>query len=399
MAAILLAPIYIGVNVYVIWRIFFWMAKFSTVFQSSVFQWSFAAIYLIFASSLLTGFLVKKPEKLRRALKYMGNYFLGIFLYVLMPIVALEVFGMIGTKLLRWGWVQEGRTLQVAGSICAAVMVCLILYGIHNARKIRVTTYHVKVEKAMQGKTSLKIVLAADLHLGYNSGEIQTRKIVSQINRQKPDLVCIAGDLFDNEFEAIKNPERVKRALREIKAECGVYGCWGNHDINEKILAGFTFHHADGSGLIDERMERFVKDAGIVMLNDEVRLIDGKFYLAGRKDATRAKKIENGRMTPRELLGDLDKSKPIFVMDHQPKELQEIAEAGADLDLCGHTHGGQIFPGNLAVDLGWENAWGCLKKGQMYNIVTSGVGIWGPNMRIGTKSEICVIQVEFEEER
>lgn len=398
MAAILLSPIYIGVNLYVIWRIFLWMGKCNSIFQSSVFQWGFVGVYVIFASSILTGFLIKKPARLRRALKNMGNYFLGIFLYVLMPIVTLEILGAIGRGLLRWGWIREERTLAVAGAICAAAMVLLIVYGIYNARKIQVTSYQVEVKKKMAGKQPFKIVLAADLHLGYNSGEAQVRRIVNQINRQKPDLVCIAGDVFDNEFEAVKNPERVKKILREIKANYGVYGCWGNHDINEPILAGFTFDKTEGSELLDERMDLFVKEAGIEILNDEVRLIDGKFYLAGRKDAARAKKIENGRMTPQELLEGLDRTKPIFVIDHQPKELQEIADAGADLDLCGHTHGGQIFPGNLAVDLGWENACGCLKKDQMYNIVTSGAGLWGPNMRIGSKSEICVIEVCFQKE-
>lgn len=82
-------------------------------------------------------------------------------------------------------------------------------------------------------------------------------------------------------------------------------------------------------------------------------------------------------------------------MDHQPKELQETADAGADLDLCGHTHNGQMFPGNLLIHLLWENPCGYLKKGSMHNIVTSGAGIWGPGMRVGTDCEICSITVNF----
>lgn len=220
--------------------------------------------------------------------------------------------------------------------------------------------------------------------------------MVDQINRQNPDLVCIAGDIFDNEFEAVKNPQKIQKILREIKAVYGVYACWGNHDINEPILAGFTFGSMQGRELQDDRMEQFVKEAGITVLNDEICLIDESFYLAGRKDPERAKKIEGARKTPEELLKGIDRGKPILVMDHQPKELQELAGAGVDVDLCGHTHGGQLFPGNFAIELGWENAYGCLKKGQMYNIVTSGTGIWGPNMRVGTKSEICVIQVDLD---
>ena len=91
----------------------------------------------------------------------------------------------------------------------------------------------------------------------------------------------------------------------------------------------------------------------------------------------------------------MDKDKPIIVLDHQPKELRELADAGVDLDLCGHTHDGQMFPGNLIIKLMWENACGYLQKGQMHNIVTSGVGVFGPDMRVGTKAEICPITVHF----
>lgn len=79
------------------------------------------------------------------------------------------------------------------------------------------------------------------------------------------------------------------------------------------------------------------------------------------------------------------------MIDHQPSELTELAEAGADLDLGGHTHDGQLFPGNILTGLMWENACGMKKVGDMYSIVTSGVGLWGPPMRIGTKAEVVII--------
>ena len=91
----------------------------------------------------------------------------------------------------------------------------------------------------------------------------------------------------------------------------------------------------------------------------------------------------------------MDKSKPILVIDHQPRELAELAAAGVDVDLCGHTHDGQMFPANIIVKLTWKNSYGYLKEGQMHNIVTSGVGLFGPNMRVGTKAEICPIAIRF----
>ena len=84
------------------------------------------------------------------------------------------------------------------------------------------------------------------------------------------------------------------------------------------------------------------------------------------------------------------------MIDHEPGELQELADAGVDADLCGHTHDGQLFPGNLTIKLMWENACGYLKKGDMHSIVTSGVGLFGPNMRVGTKSEISDLMMHFK---
>ena len=89
-------------------------------------------------------------------------------------------------------------------------------------------------------------------------------------------------------------------------------------------------------------------------------------------------------------------SKPVLVMDNQPKQLQELADAGADIDLSGHTHDGQVFPGNLLLRLFWENPCGILKKGEMYSCVTSGIGVWGPAMRVGTDSEILMLHLTFE---
>ena len=185
------------------------------------------------------------------------------------------------------------------------------------------------------------------------------------------------------------------KILKKIKYHYGVYTCWGNHDINEPILAGFTFKQAP-EDVKDPRMKKFLENSNIHPLRDESVLIDNRFYVIGRKDASLTEKIGETRKTPEQLISSLDKNKPVFIIDHQPKGLQKLADAGADLDLCGHTHDGQLFPGNLTIKTMWENPRGLLQKDSMTNIVTSGAGVWGPAMRIGTDSEICVINVSFK---
>lgn len=218
-------------------------------------------------------------------------------------------------------------------------------------------------------------------------------QMVEKINSQNPDLVCIAGDIFDNDYDALYEPEKLIEIFKSIDSKYGVYACYGNHDISEKILGGFTFRTGK-TRTQDDRMEEFLSKAGINLLTDKSVLVDDAFYIVGRRDYEKPG-IEGERKSIAELTENLDKSKPIIVIDNEPKELQEKADSGVDIDLGGHTHNGQMFPGNLTIKLLWENPAGCIKKDDMYSIVTSGVGVWGPNMRVGTDSEIVSIDVQF----
>lgn len=397
MIALFLAPIYILINLYVVRWIFRWMGACHHIFQSLSFRVAFAGVYIFLATTLLTGFLIKKPYPLHRFLKITGNYFLGTFLYIILTILVVDAGRLLLKYVFHVSWIQYRSTFILTGAICTLLIISISLYGIFYAWDLKTTPYTIKVNKSTEQMDSMKIVLLADLHLGYSIGYLHVKQLVDRINEEEPDLVCIAGDIFDNEYDALRYPEKVETLLRSIKSRYGVYACWGNHDLNEPILAGFTFGKSSQEQK-DPRMETFLKNANIHLLNDEAILIEDQFYLVGRKDADLAEKLENGRKTPAQLTAELDKSKPIIFMDHQPKELEEISDAGGDLDLCGHTHDGQMFPGNLTIRLFWENPCGYLQKGTMHNIVTSGVGIWGPNMRVGTDSEICSITVQFNKE-
>ncbi|MDC7287223.1 metallophosphoesterase [Blautia schinkii] len=393
MIALLLAPVYILINFYVVRWMIRWMGACHHFFQTFAFRAVFVGFYIFLATTLLTGFLIKKPPMLHRVLKNIGNYFLGTFLYIILVVIIVDLGRLVLKYIFHVSWVHYRITFVITGALCAILIVTASIYGIFHAWDLKTTPYEVKVDKEVEGMKSLKIVLLADTHFGYSVGRHHAAQLVKKINEEKPDLVCFAGDIFDNEYDAIQFPEDVKNSLKSIQAKYGVYACWGNHDLNEPILAGFTFGGNEDHN--DPRMEQMLKDANIHLLNDESVLIDDKFYLVGRRDYSRAKKVEDGRLTPAQLTEGLDQSKPVIFIDHQPKELQETADAGADLDLCGHTHDGQMFPGNLTIHLFWENPCGYLKKGDMHNIVTSGVGIWGPNMRVGTDSEICSITVNF----
>lgn len=398
MIAIYLSPIYLLLNLYILRWAYLWMGTCHSILRTLGFRLIFAVIYVLLSTSLLTGFLIKNPKSLHRMLKITGNYFLGIFLYTLI-IILLADFGRILLKyVFHASWIHSRTAFTVAGAICALLILLLSACGIFHAKYIKTTSYDVIINKTIPECTSMKVVLLADTHFGYNAGVLHARELVRKINKQKPDLVCIAGDIFDNEYDAIRNPEKLEKTLRGIKSTYGVYACWGNHDLNEEILAGFTFKHKDGdlSDIKDPRMKKFLKDSNIHILEDESVLINDQFYVIGRKDASLTEKIHETRKAPAQLTEKLDRDKPIIMIDHQPKELQELADAGVDLDLCGHTHDGQTFPGNFTIKLMWENPCGLLIKDNMTNITTSGAGVWGPAMRIGTDSEICSINIQLK---
>lgn len=394
MLAIFMAPIYIVMNAFILLWLYRWI-KVAFPWKVGKKIWICSiAFYVLAATSLLTGFLISQGG-VHRWLKILSNYWLGAFIYIF-SITAIGVLIRLilkFTPLWKKQWLHTKNFFVTAGILSIALMVGVSLYGFHHAQDTKLTQYDITIEKKCN-LDGLKVVLVADLHLGYSVGNVQMERMVNMVNEQNPDLVVVAGDIFDNEYDAIDNPDLIAQTLRGIKSTYGVYSCWGNHDLNEKILAGFTFSSNEAI-VPDQRFEEFLEKSNIQMLEDESVLIADSFYLVGRKDPSRVKKTEENRLSPEEILGDLDQTKPIFVVEHQPKALEEMAEAGADAHLCGHTHDGQIFPGNLTIHLMWENPTGMIKKGDMYSIVTSGVGLWGPNMRVGTDSEVVAIDVEF----
>ena len=228
----------------------------------------------------------------------------------------------------------------------------------------------------------------------YAAPEEYDAALLAALREHRIDVVVLAGDVFDNEYAAVYQPEKIAALLRGIRSRFGVYACWGNHDVSERLLAGFSFT-AENPAAEDEAYRAFFQNAGVQLLEDESVLVENAFYLVGRQDPQRQEKLGQSRLSPAQLLAGLDAEKPVFVIDHQPRQLEELAAAGADLALSGHTHNGQMFPGNLLIRLAWKNPAGILQVGDMTSCVTQGAGVWGPAMRVGTDSEVMLLHVRF----
>lgn len=394
MIFLFLLPFYLGVSSYMMFRFFYWMKHCNHRFNWLRFKVPFAVVYLFMALSPVIAFLLPKSA-VAIVIRRISTYWIGIMLYSLLYVVLFDLLRLIAkhTKLKNTLLFSRGSVISI-GSVVVACAVATCLYGIFNARNIKVNEYSVTVNKSCGSDKHLKAVLVADLHMGYAIGVDHITNMVEKINEQDADIVIIAGDIFDNSYDGMDDPEGIKAQLKSIKSKYGVYAVYGNHDIDEKILMGFTFDWG-GKQLNSEKMTNFIKECDIKLINDESVLINDEFYLVGRRDTDKPGTEDGTRTEISELTKDLDKAKPIFVLSHEPDELQKTADAGADIDFSSHTHDGQLFPGNLTIGLFWENPCGMIKKDNMYSIVTSGVGVYGTFMRVGTDAEICSVDIDF----
>ncbi|MCI6821853.1 MAG: metallophosphoesterase [Clostridiales bacterium] len=402
MLAFLIAPFYIALNIYILIWLIRWLKACHGFFHK---KWVHAVIIILYALaafSMLAG-LIDLPTGLHRLAKHVENYWLGFLLYIIFVVAIADLIKVIVKTIYRKKGLDQTRlrsrrTFVVSGAVCMIVIAVIGVYGMVNAGIIRTTDYDITVDKSGGNMDSMKVVLVADLHMGYSIGTDHIANMVKKINTQDPDVVVIAGDIFDNDYDALEDPEKLEKTFRKIKSRYGVYACYGNHDIKEKILAGFTFKSKEKKES-DPRMDAFLEAAGIKLLQDDSVLIDDSVYIYGRADSKHPGRGISKRKTPEQIMDSLDSSKPVIVIAHEPDELGELSDAGVDVDLCGHTHDGQMFPGNLTTALVWENSYGYLNKNGMHNIVTSGVGIFGPDMRVGTIAEVCPITIKFNKQQ
>ncbi len=390
-----LLPFYLAIGGYLLFRVFHWTFSFAKPLNAKRFKIPFGIVYSICLVSPLFATLLPKclfTIWIRR----LSAYWLGVMLYMLMAVALIDIIRfLLKHTRLKKSFLFTSKTLVTMGIVTAVFLSCICTYGLYNARNIKLKTYDIDVDKSCGDTKDLKIALIADLHMGYSIGAREITNMVTKVNEINPDIVLIAGDIFDNSFDGLDDPEEICRQLQSIKSKYGVYATYGNHDIEEKLLVGFTLGKKSEKTNSDE-MDNFIYESGITLLRDETMLINDEFYIVGRRDYEKPSTDDGSRMSAQELTKDLDKSKPIIFVDHEPLELQEIADAGADIDLSGHTHDGQLFPANIAVKFSWENPCGMIKIDNMYSIVTSGVGVFGPYMRVGTDSEICEINVHFK---
>ena len=364
-------------------------------FRGSKLLIALSAIYLLISPlSIPAAFFSPRGTLLRRILSNIGNYWMGFNLHFVLAMGVCFLIRLI-VKLVKKDKYNLRLAQKITNVAVVSFTILMSVYGVVNAQNLKVTTYDVTVDKSSK-QDELNVVLIADLHLGYSVGVKQMERMVNKINELQPDVVVVAGDIFDNEFSAIYNPVRLAEILRGINSKYGVYAVYGNHDIEEDILCGFTFSDDDVTQVTSiKEMDDFIENCGFTFLYDEAILINDDFYIYGRPDEERPNFGNDSRLEAEKITEGLDLSKLIICVDHEPHDQKKLSAAGVDVDLNGHTHAGQLFPGNIIINFFWDIAYGYKNFDGMHNIVTSGVGLFGPNMRTFTKAEIAQVKIHL----
>lgn len=396
MLALILSPFYVAIIYWVCRRWYKFISALNIKnkrldFWLKHFSWSMFLLTIFIGLA----FILPEDNFLRRPLFKIGAYWLGISLYLILYVALIDLLRWIYSKVFR-----DKYNDFYARTICTLLIIVLTgvtsIYGIINAKIVRTTEYEITINKDGGNFKEMTIAMFGDPQFGYNIGEYHLKQAVDIINKNDVDIVCVVGDIFDNQYSAIKHPDKLIELFNQIKSKYGMYAVLGNHDVEEPILCGFTFNDDDiENKLASKEMLDFIKKSGMVLLYDENVIINDSVNLYGRADQERPNLGNITRKESGDIFKEVDTIKPLFVLDHEPREYDELEKAGVDLMMAGHTHDGQLWPTKIATDIIWENAYGLWVKNAFHAITTSGLGLFGPNMRVGTIAEVCIIHVKF----
>ncbi|WP_328942963.1 metallophosphoesterase [Streptomyces sp. NBC_00250] len=262
---------------------------------------------------------------------------------------------------------------RVVGGAAAAAAVGTVGYGTYGVlRGPRIKRVAVPLAKIPRAAHGYRIAVVSDIHLGPILGRAHTRRIVDTINSAQPDLIAIVGDLVDG---TVENLGPAAEPLAELRARHGSFFVTGNHEY---------FSGADA--WVDH-----VRELGLRPLRNERVEIAAGFDLAGVDDV--AGESEGQGPDFARALGDRDRARASVLLAHQPIVVHDAVRHGVDLQLSGHTHGGQLWPGNYLAELANPTVAGLERYGDTQLYVSRGAGAWGPPVRVGAPSDITIVEL------
>jgi predicted MPP superfamily phosphohydrolase len=339
------------------------------------------AVYLAFFASIFLGRILRSRTGISEVLNAAGSFYIGFFAVVLVLVLFVDLLRLIDHFAPFFPAVAKSdprRAGRWAFAAVAGLAAILVLGGWIHALRIKLKTVEIALDKPASGLLGLEAAFVSDIHLGTLLPLSRLEKIVSMINALRPDIVFIAGDVMNEEMSDA-DLDRMAETLRKIESRYGVFACPGNHEYYAKL----------------ERSLPALRRGGVDVLQDEFRIVANAFTVVGRGNTQYLPAMEK-RKPLGEILAGADLGRPVILLDHQPARLADSAAAGADLQLSGHTHAGQLIPYAWINRALWDVGYGYGRIGRMQVYVTSGAGVWGPPVRIGTHSEIVRLKIAFQ---
>ena len=319
-------------------------------------------LFLLWMASFFVGFFTMErfPVKVATVLYEVGTTWLIVFLYLLIIFILSDVASLL--HLLPKSFLKD----NIAGllTVFGIMIIVMTLGALRYQHKYR---EEITINTTKPIEKPLTIVLASDLHIGYHNRKTELARWVYLINAERPDLVLICGDIIDRSLRPVLEDNYAEEFLR---IQAPVYTVLGNHEYFSNVA----------------QAERFFKEADIVLLKDSVAHFKG-IDIIGRNDRT-----SHHRASVKDLAVGLEGF--TILLDHQPYHLEEAEQAGIDFQFSGHTHRGQVWPVSWITDAMYEKSWGHHQRAGTLYYISSGLGIWGPKVRIGTRSEYLVLHLK-----
>ncbi|MEI7810448.1 MAG: metallophosphoesterase [bacterium] len=326
---------------------------------------SFGSYLLCLSLALLSGGFIA----MMIVEKYYSNRVIRFFYIITSVWMGMFVYFFIGAVLYLFVNMFIGLP-NIIGILFFVLALFVSIYGIIHGRKIFVKNIEVALPKIPDEWKGKKIVMMSDVHLNSIWGAKFSEKIAKISNSLSPDAVFVVGDLYDGTFTP--DPLQVAKPLGSIVAPKGKFFVLGNHE-----------QFSDPSIFL-----KAVSEIGFNVLNDSMVLVDGLQivgveYLINSNKNSFQKTLENLK---------IDKEKTSILLKHEPKDLDVAYDAGISFQVSGHTHDGQQWPFNYMTDIVYKGfGYGLKKYDSMHVYVSSGVGGWGPPIRVGSDYEIVCI--------
>ncbi len=277
-------------------------------------------------------------------------------------------------------FISVWKIIHGCGLVPLIAAILVFGYGVWNMNHVVQTTYNLSTDKPIRSE-GYTVAMLTDIHYGTIQDSSVLLQAIDEINQIHPDIVILGGDIVE-EGTSKEKMQEVFSMLGTLKSGFGVYYIYGNHDRQiYTSMRSYTF----------EELAQAIEGNGIKILDDGVVEIGGELILAGRSDAGWGN--TSGRLTSDNLIGNADKNKYIIVADHQPIEAEQNDTAGADLQLSGHTHAGQIWPLGLFLEMSGLN-YGRYQEGDCTVIVSSGVTGWGYTFRTEQRCEYVIVNIK-----